>query len=207
MDAQQQLFGLMAVAEEHQKAVQAALEALAAERAALAKERARLEATLVEQALAVQTAADSVSTVAASIKYAGAEAVVGIKRAAGEAVGDSIRENIGMVADATQKSLNGASRPIVESFSDVVRAAGAAEGKLNRAVNAFGWRLAMLAGGAAAGSSVAVLIAAWLAVLWERHEIEKLAVEKAQLAGQVEELRLNAEELAKRSSGKGSRAR
>lgn len=36
MDAQQQLFGLMAVAEEHQKAVNAALEGLAAERAALA---------------------------------------------------------------------------------------------------------------------------------------------------------------------------
>ena len=40
MDAQQQLFGLMAVAEEHQKAVKAALDGLTAERAALAKERA-----------------------------------------------------------------------------------------------------------------------------------------------------------------------
>ena len=35
MDAQQQLFGLMAVAEEHQKAVKAALDGLTAERAAL----------------------------------------------------------------------------------------------------------------------------------------------------------------------------
>ncbi len=35
MDAQQQIFGLMAVAEEHQKAVKAAIAGLAAERAAL----------------------------------------------------------------------------------------------------------------------------------------------------------------------------
>ena len=37
MEAQQQLFGLMAVAEEHQKAVKAAIDGLTAERAALAK--------------------------------------------------------------------------------------------------------------------------------------------------------------------------
>ena len=42
MDEQQQIFGLMAVAEEHQKAVTAAIAGLAAERAALAKERALL---------------------------------------------------------------------------------------------------------------------------------------------------------------------
>lgn len=42
MDAQQQLFGLMAVAEEHQKAVKTAIDGLTAERAALAKERAAL---------------------------------------------------------------------------------------------------------------------------------------------------------------------
>ena len=40
MDAQQQIFSLMAAAEDQQKAIGAALEALAAERAALAKERA-----------------------------------------------------------------------------------------------------------------------------------------------------------------------
>jgi len=42
MDAQQQLIGLMTVAEEHHQAVQTALDGLAAERAALAKERAAL---------------------------------------------------------------------------------------------------------------------------------------------------------------------
>ena len=42
MDAQQQLFGLMSVAEEHQRAIEAAIDGLTAERAALAKERAAL---------------------------------------------------------------------------------------------------------------------------------------------------------------------
>ena len=146
MDAQQQLFGLMAVAEEHQKAVKAALDGLTAERAALAKERA-----------AVAQAAASVAGVAGEVRKAAAEAVPAIQKAAGEA-----------------------------------------EGKLSGAVAAFGWRWAMLAGGAAAGGIVAVLLAAWLAVWWQRHQVEQLAEQKAALLGEVAQLQANAEDWAKR---------
>ena len=66
MDEQQQLFGLMAVAEEHQKAAQAAIEGLAAERAAVARERAAL----------TQAAADLIGT-AADVRTAAAAAVPG----------------------------------------------------------------------------------------------------------------------------------
>lgn len=176
MDAQQQLFGLMAVAEEHQKAVKAALDGLTAERAALAKERA-----------AVAQAAASVAGVADEVR-----------KAAAEAVGASVRQSLAGASDAAAKALSEASRPIVGQLSGVVKAAGEAEGKLSGAVAAFGWRWAMLAGGAAAGGIVAVLLAAWLAVWWQRHQVESLSEQKAALLGEVAQLQANVAALEKR---------
>jgi len=187
MDAQQQLFGLMAVAEEHQKAVKAALDGLTAERAALAKERA-----------AVAQAAASVAGVAGEVRKAAAEAVPAIQKAAGEAVGASVRQSLAGASDAAAKALGEASRPIVGQLSGVVKAAGEAEGKLSGAVAAFGWRWAMLAGGAAAGGIVAVLLAAWLAVWWQRHQVESLSEQKAALLGEVAQLQANVAALEKR---------
>ena len=176
MDAQQQIFSLMAAAEDQQKAVKTLLDALAAERAALAKERA------------------GVAQAAASVA-----GVVGeVRKAAAEAVGASVRQSLAGASDAAAKALGEASRPIVGQLSGVVKAAGEAEGKLSGAVAAFGWKWAVVAGGAAAGGIVAVLLAAWLAVWWQRHQVEQLAEQKAALLGEVAQLQASAEEWAKR---------
>ena len=90
MDAQQQLFGLMAVAEEHQKAVKAAIDGLTAERAALAKERA-----------AVAQAAASVAGVAGDVRKAAADAIPAMQRAAGEAAKPVIGSLSGVVQAAS----------------------------------------------------------------------------------------------------------
>lgn len=198
MDAQQQLFGLMAVAEEHQKAVNAALDGLTAERAALAKERAALAAALAQQTEAVKSAAGSVSDVGDSIRQAASDAIPAIRRAAGEAVGASVRQSLAGASDAAAKALGEASRPIVMQLSGVVKAASEAEGKLSGAVAAFGWRWAMLAGGAAAGGIAAVLLAAWLAVWWQRHQVERLAEQKAALQADVAQMQASVKELEKR---------
>lgn len=187
MDAQQQLFGLMAVAEEHQKAVKAALDGLTAERAALAKERA-----------AVAQAAASVAGVAGEVREAAAEAVPAIRKAAGEAVGASVRQSLAGASDAAAKALSEAAKPVIGSLSGVVKAASEAEGKLSGAVAAFGWRWAMLSGGAAAGGIAAVLLAAWLAVWWQRHQVERLAEQKAALQADVAQMQASVKELEKR---------
>ena len=69
MDAQQQIFSLMAAAEDQQKAVKTLLDALAAERAALAKERA-----------AVAQAAASVAGIPGEVRKAAADAIPAIRR-------------------------------------------------------------------------------------------------------------------------------
>lgn len=140
MDEQQKLFGLMALAEEQQKAVQAAIEGLKGQQSAMLQ--------------AVQT--------------------------------------------GTAQAVNEAARPLIGELSGVVQAASQAEGKLSGAVTAFGWRWALLVGCLGSGAIVALLVSAWLAVWWQRYQVEDLAEQKAALLEEVGELRANAEDWAKR---------
>lgn len=169
MDAQQQLFGMMTIAEEQQKAVKAAIDGLAAERAAVAKERASMAQVLA----AVNNAAQ------------------GVRMAAGEAVATSVAESLSGASKAAAEALGEASKPVIDRLSGVVRAASNAEGKLNGAVAAFGWKWALMASGAAAGGIAALLLGAWISVAWQRHQVETLSAE-------VAELKATAADLAKR---------
>lgn len=162
MEREEQIFGLIGVADEQQKAVQEALEGLKAERAAVAKERVVL------------------ITVANDVRRAAAEGVAAMQRAAGEAVGAEVRRSFG------------------EHLDGVVKAAGEVEDKLSGAVAAFGWRWALLAGGAAAGGIAALLLAAWVTVWWQRGQVEGLAERKAALTEEVAQLQGQANDWAKR---------
>lgn len=169
MDAEQQLFGMMTVLQDQQKAVQAAIDGLAAERAATVKERAFMAQVLV----AVKDAAG------------------GVRKAAGDAVAASVTESLAGASEAAAKALGEAAKPVIGRLESVVRAASSAEGKLNGAVAAFGWKWAMVAGGAAAGGILTVLLVAWISVGWQRHQVETLSAE-------VAELQATADSLAKR---------
>ena len=181
MDDHEKLFGLMTVAEDHQKAVKDVLDDLVKERAALAKERAKLA-----QALA------SITGVAGDVR-----------QAASEAVDASVKRSLVGAADTAAAALKEAAKPIIDDLKGVVSAADKAEGKLSGAVASFGWKWAILAGGAAAGGIVAVLLAGWISVWWARHQVEQLAKQRVALQSEVAQLQTQAEEWAKR----GGRAR
>ena len=140
MDAQQQLFGLMAVAEEHQKAVKTAIDGLSAERAALAQERA-----------AVAQAAASVAGVAGEVRKAAADAVSAMQRAAGEAAGASVRQSLAGASEAAEKALGEAAKPVIGSLSGVVQAASDAEGSMRNAGAWFAWKWVAVAAGGLVG--------------------------------------------------------
>lgn len=173
MEVQQQLFGLMAVAEEHQKAVKAALDGLAAERAALAKERA-----------AVAQAAQSVAGVAGEVKKAAAEAIPAIQKAAGSAVGDAVRVSLAGASETAANALSAAAKPVIGSLSGAVQAAGEAERSLKNAGQWFAWKWVAVAAGGLAG----LFLVALGAVAWQRHQVEQLAEQKAALQASVAEL-------------------
>ena len=183
MDAQQQLFGLMAVAEEHQKAVKAAIDGLTAERAALAKERA-----------AVAQAAASVAGIAGEVRKAAADAVPAMQKAAGEAVGASVRQSLAGASDAAAKALGEAAKPVIGSLSGVVQAAHEAEGSMRNAGAWFAWKWVAVA----AGGLVGVCLVAYAALAWQLHQVSSLREEKAALLGEVAQLQANADDWAKR---------
>ena len=183
MDAQQQLFGLMAIAEEQQKAVEAAIDGLAAEREALAKERA-----------AVAQAAASVASVADEVRKAAADAVPAMQRAAGEAVGASVRQSLAGASDAAAKALGEAAKPVIGSLSGVVQAANDAQGSMRNAGAWFAWKWVAVA----AGGLVGVCLVAYASLAWQLHQVSSLREEKATLLGEVAQLQANAKDWAKR---------
>lgn len=173
MEAQQQLFGLMAVAEEHQKAVKAAIDGLIAERAALAKERA-----------AVAQAAASVAGVAGEVRKAAADSIPAMQKAAGEAVGASVRQSLVGASDAAAKALGEAAKPVIGSLSGVVQAASDAEGSMRNAGAWFAWKWVAVAAGGLGG----VCLAVYLALAWQLHQVRNLREEKAELEANVADL-------------------
>ena len=154
MDTQQQLFGLMAIAEDQQKAVSEALAGLEREREALARER---------QALASERA-DLVPAVRKISRDAFAGAAGVIEKAA---------------------------RPSIDGLSDVVKAAGALEGRLS--MRWLSWCLCV-----AVGAVLVVMAATWGALEWQRHEVRQLQEEKKALAAEVAEMQENAAEWSRR---------
>lgn len=175
METQQELLGLISVAEEHQKAAQAALEGLSAARAALAKERA----ALAQAAANVYGAADNV-------KQAVEDAAPTIRIAAREGVETAVIESLGGASEAAIKALETAAKPVFDNLSSVLDSAAQASTTLNRAVASFGWKWALMAGGAAAGGVMAVLLAGWLSVWWSHHQIEELSMQRHKLAAEID---------------------
>jgi hypothetical protein len=171
MDAQQQLFGLMAVAEEQQKAVNAAIDGLTAERAELAKERA-----------AVAQAAASVAGVA-----------VEIRKAVADAVGVSVKQSLAGASDAAAMALSEAVKPVIGSLSGVVQAASDAEGSLKKAGSWFAWKWVVVA----CGGLVGVCLVAYTSLAWQLNQVSSLREEKAALLSEIAQLQTQADKLAK----------
>ena len=118
MDGQQQIFGLMAVAEEHQKAAAAAIAGLAAERAALAKERALL-----------------------------AQVAQGIQKAAGDAVSAAVRQSLAGASETAVTAFTKAAGPFAGEVRKVAEQAGAAAEKVDRAAQLLGMKAVAVAAG------------------------------------------------------------
>ncbi len=118
MEEQQQIFGLMAVAEEHQKAVKAAIDGLAAERAALARERALL-----------------------------AQVAQGIQKATGEAVSAAVRQSLAGASETAVTAFTKAAGPFAGEVRKVAEQAGAAAEKVDRAAQWLGMKAVAVAAG------------------------------------------------------------
>lgn len=183
MDTQQQLYGMMALAEEHQKAVKAALEGLAVERAAFAKERA-----------AVAQAVASVAGVAVDVKRAAADAVPALQKAAGSAVSDAVRVSMSEASETAAKALSEAAKPVIGNLSGVVQSAGDVERSLKSAGQWFAWKWVAVAAGGLAG----VCLVAYASVAWQAYQVSSLREEKAALQADITQMQATIDALGKK---------
>lgn len=115
---EQQIFSMMALAEEHQKAVTAAIAGLAAERAALAKERAAL-----------------------------AQVAQGIQKATGDAVNAAVRQSLAGVSETAVTAFTKAAGPFAGEVRKVAEQASAAAEKVDRAARWLGIKAFAVAAG------------------------------------------------------------
>ncbi len=184
---QNQIFALMTVAEEHQKAAAAAIEGLAKERAALARERVAL----------VQAAAQ-IAGQAGAVTQAAVNAAPTLQNAAGAAVSEALRVGLLNLSETATDALDEASKPLLGRMSMATKAASEASETLADSLGGFRQRLGRVVVGLSAGAVAVVGLSAWGMVAWQRHQVDSLREERDALTADVQELRAKVAALEKK---------
>ena len=173
-DAEERIFGLLALAQEQQAAVKAGLEGLAIEREALAKERGRLTAQL-----SVMTGLSRDLTVV--IQQVGPQ----MSAAAAKAATVALEKALHGTAERATTAVTLAARPVVERFEEAISSTGVVSEKLRRAVADFTKRWTILAVAISASAILATGLICYFVVGWERDELDALSKERDKLKAEV----------------------
>lgn len=160
--SEQELFGLMAVAQEQQQAAVVAIERLEAQRAGLEQ--------TVEQARAAVR----------EMELAGKAAALIIEKATRIAVSEAVSSALVAVRDETMRSLGGSVKPAVSALEGVTGRAELAEQRLSQAAASFSWQWGALWAGTAA-LLLAVVLGIVLLMVPSQGEIARLRAEVARL--------------------------
>jgi hypothetical protein len=167
-DADEQLYGLMEIAERQQAAVQTALEGLAAERVELQHEREQLAEA--RQALAVSTRA--------AVRSAVEMGLAGASEAGVEAVGT-------------------ATQPLLSRLEKMADGAGAAEAALRRVVLWASWRLLGWGVAAIASVGLLGWLASCAVLWWDAGAIGAMQARKTALEVEIGQLQATRDEWEK----------
>ena len=156
--SEQELFGLMAVAQEQQKAAVVAIERLEAQRAGL-------EHTVEQARAAVR-----------EMEMAGKASALIIEKATRIAVSEAVSGALVAVRDETAKTLGGSVKPAVSALDGATARAQQAEQRLNQAAASFSWQWGALWAGTAA-LLLLVVLGVVLLVVPSQKEIAALRAE------------------------------
>ena len=173
-DAEQALFGLMAVAEEQQAAVRDALAGLAVQREALERQEAQL--------------AESVALIRAEVarlRRATDEVGPGLAQATRSAAVAAVEQGLAGAGRTATVAVEAAARPMLERLEGVAAEAERVEASLRRTVAWASWRL--LGRGVAVVGCLAGLL--WLANLsvwwWAERDMGLLQAQRRVLQGEI----------------------
>lgn len=180
MDAEEKLFGLMAIAEEQQGSVAAAVKVLADERAQCAKERQAL-ARMLQEIGKVASAAPSI-----------------VERAVRDALTKSLDQTVNARSTELQRAFAAATKPAINELASIVERTSAIEEGLRRALAWVSWRWLGVIAGLGAGAMFVIWIASITTVAWQNYQVTSLMHERADLEADIVRLTANVEALEKR---------
>lgn len=180
MDTQEHLFGLMAIAEEHQAAVRAAIDALASERQLLGQQSAVHSKQLRELTAAATNAAQDMQT------------------AAGDAMSEVVVRSVQHTSRAVAAAFEAATKPVIEQLGDTAAVVGDADGRLRATMTWLSWRWLAVVAAATGGLVVAVWLVSLAMVEWQRYQINALREERQLLTTDVAKLNAVVKELEER---------
>lgn len=175
-DIEKNLYLLMEVAEQQQKAVSAALAGL---------DKRQIELT--------QTAA--------RLQEIGQQLVPKAAQAASDGAARAVKTELENASQTATAAVAEACKPLLAGLAGVTGETATAEGQLKAAVKWFGWRWAGIAGATACGAILAVTLAAWGAVWWQRSQLADLTAERDRISGEVGEAQSTLAALTKRTGG------
>ena len=164
----EQLYGLMEIAERQQSAVQTALDGLAAERVALKREREQLahERRALEQ---------------------GTQAAVRL----------AVEESLGRAASIGVEAVQAAARPLLGRLDQVADGAAQAEAALRRVVLWASWRLLGWGVAAIAALVLLWWLASSAVLWWDAGVIGRAQLQKAHLEAEIANLKASQDEWQK----------
>ncbi|MDM5182024.1 hypothetical protein PO883_33155 [Massilia sp. DJPM01] len=175
-DIEKNLYLLMEVAEQQQKAVSTAL-------AGLDKRQIELAKTAVQ------------------LQGIGEQLVPKAAQAASEGAARGVKTELESASQTASDAVAVACQPLLAGLAGVAGETATAEGQLKEAVKWFGWRWAALAAATACGAILAVTLAAWGAVWWQRSQLADLKIERDQVNGEVTAAQSTLAALNKRTGG------
>ncbi|MES2899046.1 MAG: hypothetical protein V4723_04915 [Pseudomonadota bacterium] len=180
MNAEQRLFGLMALAEEQQKNADAAIAQLVAERHAMREERSEF------------------TRQANTIKALSEHAILALEKAAGDAVARAMAHALTGTSEQAMSAIKSATQPLVSSMHGALHNVNAAELELRSIAQWLSWRWAAILAASAGGILVALWLLGMAAVEWQRHQLATLAAQRSELESEVAQLQENADAWSKR---------
>lgn len=190
---EEKVFGLLTVAEDQQRAVQAAIGGLVTERAALARMQNELQ-------VKIDTAAAMGSKLVDAVRAAAPH----IAKEAGDAATAAVNAALKGVAVTTIQAAADAARPALESIAESVTAAAAGQWRIEQAQYRFAKQWRWIVAVAVMGMIAAGALVAYGITWYETSKIASLMQQREQLQTQLDALQGQVDQ-AKRAVGRRSK--
>jgi len=165
-------------------------------------ETAREQQKAVSTALAgLDKSKNELTKAAATLQEYGKQLVPNAGKAASEGAAQAVKTALENASQTAIDAVAVSCKPLLAGLAGVTGETATAEGQLKEAVKWFGWRWAGIAAATACGAILAVTLAAWGAVWWQRSQLDNLKAERDQITAEVAAAQSTVAELEKRTGG------